>query len=42
MVPPIHLDPSTSINVHNNNGFPAHLSVSTSGQHLRRYLHLRL
>jgi hypothetical protein len=31
---------STSISIHSSSGLPAHLS--TSGQHLRLYLHLRL
>jgi hypothetical protein len=37
-----HLDSctSTSISIHNSSGLPTHLS--TSGQHLRLYLHLRL
>jgi hypothetical protein len=39
---PIHLNPSTSISVRSSSGLPAHLSVSTSGKHLRLYLHLRL
>jgi hypothetical protein len=34
--------PSTSISVRSSSGLPAHLSISTSGQHLRLYLHLRL
>jgi hypothetical protein len=40
--PPTHLDTSTSISVHSSSGLPAHLSASTSGKHLRLYLHLRL
>jgi hypothetical protein len=40
--PPIHLDPSASSSVRSSSGLPAHLSDSTSGQHLRLYLHLLL
>jgi hypothetical protein len=42
MAPPIHLGPSTSISVCSSSGLPARLSASTSGQHLRLYLHLHL
>jgi hypothetical protein len=42
MAAPIHLNPSASISVRSSSGFPAHLSTSTNGQHLRLYLHLRL
>jgi hypothetical protein len=33
---------STSTNVSHSSGLPIHLSASTSGQHLRLYLHLFL
>jgi hypothetical protein len=39
--PPIHLGPSISSSVCSSSGLPAHLSVSTSGQHQGLYLHLR-
>jgi hypothetical protein len=43
-VPPTHLNShsSTSISIRSSSGLPAHLSVSTSGQHLRLYLQLCL
>jgi hypothetical protein len=40
--PPIHLNPSTNISVRSSSGLLARLSVRTSGQHLRLYLHLCL
>jgi hypothetical protein len=42
--PPTHLASHSSINtsVSSSSGFPTHLSVSTSGQHPRLYLHLHL
>jgi hypothetical protein len=40
--PTCPLDPSTSSSVRNSSGLPAHLSASSSGQHLRLYFKLRL
>jgi hypothetical protein len=39
--PPTHLDSCTNIHVRSSSGLPAHLSVSTSRQQIRLYLHLR-
>jgi hypothetical protein len=42
--PPTHPDShsSTNTSVNHRSGLPAHLNASSSGQHLRLYLHLHL
>jgi hypothetical protein len=44
MAPPTHLASDSNINtsVSSGSGLPAHLNISTSGQHLGLYLHLRM
>jgi hypothetical protein len=40
--PPTHPDSHSSTSVNHRSGLPAHLNASSSGQHLRLYLHLQL